>query len=114
MRVEHPRAARYALVASVMLIKFGLRLYNQETTLDLGLFGCRVVPGNSAPVGTRVKLQISHQGAVRGSWPNVEYSTQQGDRNRRHQRWAAPPADIEQVDRRAKRGKIASRVEGKN
>jgi len=64
MKVERPRAARYSFAASVILTDLESGHQTQATTWDLSLFGCHVVPGNPTPVGTRVRVQIIHDGEV--------------------------------------------------
>ncbi|HXY26381.1 MAG TPA: PilZ domain-containing protein [Candidatus Acidoferrum sp.] len=64
MSAGRPRAARYSFVASVTLTDLESGRLTQETTWDLSLFGCHVVPGNSVTVGSRVRVQIIHDGEV--------------------------------------------------
>ena len=59
-----PRAARYSLVASIELTDLESDRKTVEKTMDLSLFGCHVVPGNSSPAGKRLGLQITHNGEV--------------------------------------------------
>ena len=62
MRVERPRAARYPFVASVKLTDLETGSQTQDTTWDLSVFGCQVMPGNSTRVGARVRVQIIYGG----------------------------------------------------
>ena len=64
MRAERPRAARYPFLAHVKLTDLESGHTVAEKTRDLSLFGCRLVPGNSTPPGTRVRLQITYKGDV--------------------------------------------------
>jgi hypothetical protein len=57
-------AARYPFVASVTLIDLESDHKTVETTRDLSLFGCHVVPGNFWTTGTRLRLQVIHKGEV--------------------------------------------------
>ena len=57
-----PRAARYSFVANVTLTELASGRQSREQTWDLSLFGCHVVPGNCAPKGARVRVQIIHEG----------------------------------------------------
>ncbi len=59
-----PRAARYSFVANVTLTELESGRQSREQTWDLSLFGCHVVPGNCAPTGARVRVQIIHDGDV--------------------------------------------------
>ena len=60
MRATRPRAARYPFVGSVVLTDLESGQQTQETTWDLSVFGCRVMPGNITQVGARVRVQIIH------------------------------------------------------
>jgi len=62
MRVERPRAARYHLTVAVTATDLESGQQTQETTWDLSLLGCQVMPGNFARVGARVRVQIIHSG----------------------------------------------------
>lgn len=62
MRVERPRAARYPFAVSVVVTDLESGQQTQETTRDLSVFGCRVMPGNTRQVGARVRVQIIHGG----------------------------------------------------
>lgn len=64
MRAQRPRATRYGLVASVTLTDLESGQQTQESTWDLSLFGCQVMPGSSSRIGTRVRVQIVHNGAT--------------------------------------------------
>jgi hypothetical protein len=64
MRPERPRAARYSFVASVVLTDLESGHKTTEKIGDLSLFGCHLIPGNTSPAGTRVRLQINHNGEV--------------------------------------------------
>jgi len=64
MRVGRPLAARYSFVASATLTDLESGHQTQETTWDLSLLGCHVVPGDSVPVGARIRVQIIHDGEV--------------------------------------------------
>ena len=64
MRAERPRAARYPFVANLTLTDLESGYKTTEKTWDLSLFGCHVVPGGVSPKGTRVRLQITHNGEV--------------------------------------------------
>ena len=64
LRPKRPRAARYALVANITLTDLETGHQTSERTLDLSMFGCHVVPGKVSPIGTRVRLQISHSGEL--------------------------------------------------
>jgi hypothetical protein len=59
-----PRAARYSFIASIELTDLESDHKTVEKTMDLSLFGCHVVPGNSSPTGKRLRLQITHNGEV--------------------------------------------------
>ena len=61
---KRPRAARYPLVASVVLIDLESGRKTTERICNLSLFGCLVVPGDTSAVGTRVRIQITHNGEV--------------------------------------------------
>ena len=58
------RAARYSFVASAILTDLESGHQTQQTTWDVSLFGCHVVPGNSVVTGARVGVQILHDGDV--------------------------------------------------
>ena len=62
MKFKRPRAPRYPFVALATLTDLESGLQTQESTCDLSLFGCQVVPGNSTPAGTRVRIRIVHNG----------------------------------------------------
>jgi hypothetical protein len=62
MRVERPRAARYVFVAPATLTDLESSQQSQESTWDLSLFGCQVMPGSSSRIGARVRVQIFHNG----------------------------------------------------
>lgn len=71
MKSKRPRAARYSFLASATLTDLESGLQTQENTRDLSLFGCQLVPGNSAPPGTRVRVQIIHNGESFEAWGRV-------------------------------------------
>jgi hypothetical protein len=60
VRVQRPRATRYSFIASVILTDLETGHQTQKITGDLSLFGCRVVPENSTPFASRVRIQIIH------------------------------------------------------
>lgn len=62
MKVERPRAARYVFVASVMMTDLESGHQTHESTWDLSLYGCQVMPGTSVRIGARVRVQIKHNG----------------------------------------------------
>ena len=62
MRVERPRAARYPFVTSVTLTNLESGHQSQENTWNLSLYGCQVMPGTFARIGTRVRVQIFRNG----------------------------------------------------
>ena len=64
MKVERPRAARYVFVAPATLTDLESSQQTQESTWDLSLFGCQVMPGTSSRIGARVRVQIVHSGAT--------------------------------------------------
>lgn len=64
MRVERPRATRYSFVADATLTDVESSDKTHQKTRDLSLFGCHVAPGNCAPTGTRVRVQIVHMGEI--------------------------------------------------
>jgi hypothetical protein len=80
-----PRAARYSFIASIELTDLEPDHKTVEKTMDLSLFGCHVVPGNSSPAGRRLRLQITHNGEVFEVVGRRECSTHDGDRNCLHQ-----------------------------
>src|SRR6516164_1539942 len=61
-KLGRPRATRYPFRASVVLIDLESGRTTVEKTGNLSLFGCLVVPGDVSPLGTRVRLQITHNG----------------------------------------------------
>lgn len=73
MKSKRPRAARYPFVATVTLTDLDSGRQIQENTSDLSLFGCQVVPGNSTPSGTRVRVQIIHNGQPFEAWGRVTH-----------------------------------------
>ena len=62
MRAERPRAARYHFIATVSVTDLDTGYQTQENTWNLSLYGCQVMPGNSVRTGTRVRVQIVHNG----------------------------------------------------
>jgi hypothetical protein len=93
MRGERPRAARYSFVACITLTNLDSGYQTRESTRNLSLFGCQVAPGSSAPLGTRVRVQIIHKGdafEAQGRVVNVQPSGAAGivftDVSERHQR----------------------------
>jgi len=62
MRGERPRAARYSFVAKVNVIDLDSGSQAQESIQNLSLYGCQIAPRTPAPVGTKVRVQIFHNG----------------------------------------------------
>jgi hypothetical protein len=62
MKSKRPRAPRYPFVALATLTDLESGRQTQENTCDLSLFGCQVIPGNTTPTGTRVRIRIVHNG----------------------------------------------------
>lgn len=73
MRSKRPRAARYPFVAAATLTDIESGRQTQESICDLSLFGCQVFPGNSTPAGTRVRIQIIHNGEAFEAWGRVTH-----------------------------------------
>lgn len=48
----------------LVVTSFDTNRTSNERTWDLSAFGCRIVPGLSAPTGTRVRIQIIYKGEV--------------------------------------------------
>ena len=64
MKVQRPRATRYVFVAAAVLTDLESGEQSQGSTWDLSLFGCQVMPGTSARIGAKVRVQIVHGGAT--------------------------------------------------
>jgi|SRR3974390_3514875 len=64
MRVERPRAARYPFSAPTVVTNLDTNHSTAKRTWDLSSFGCGIVPGFSAPTGTRVRVQIIYKGEI--------------------------------------------------
>jgi len=62
MRGERPRAARYSFVARVNVIDLDSGQQVQESIQNLSLYGCQIVPRTPTPIGTKVRVQIFHNG----------------------------------------------------
>ena len=78
MRVERPRAARYAFTAPIVVTNLDTNHSTPKRTWDLSTFGCGVVPGFSAPNGTRVRVQIIHKGEIFEAFGHVANCRQDG------------------------------------
>src|ERR1700757_862247 len=61
LKSRRPRAAGYSFIASIELTDLDSDHKTVEKTMDLSLFGCHVVPGNSSPAGKRLRLQIAQR-----------------------------------------------------
>ena len=62
MRVERAEEASYRFVVSAILTDLESGQQTQETTWDLSLLGCHVMPGNFTRIGALVRVQITHNG----------------------------------------------------
>ena len=62
MREERPRAARYPFMTDVTLTDLELDENTIQKTLDLSLFGCRLVTENSLSTGNGAESQNDAQG----------------------------------------------------
>ena len=61
MPLEHHRARRYSLHASIELTDLQSETQTKEQTSDLSLFGCHVDTLKPLPAGTRVRTKISYR-----------------------------------------------------
>ena len=62
MRGERPRAARYSFVAKITVTDLDSGYQAQESTQNLSLYGCKFAPRTPTPIGTRIRVQIFHDG----------------------------------------------------
>jgi len=79
VRVERPRARRYAFVASVELVDLQSDLQLQERVTDLSLYGCGVAASKRLPVGTKLRIRITNKGRTFSAVGKVAYATADGD-----------------------------------
>ena len=73
MQPERPRAHRYSFIATVELtdLQFGIQM--KEQTSDLSLFGCHVNTLKPWLAGTRVRIRITHRGAIFAAFGRIAY-----------------------------------------
>ena len=76
VRVERPRARRYAFVASVELVDLQSDLQLQERVTDLSLYGCGVAASKRFPVGTKLRVRITSKGNTFSALGKVAYATE--------------------------------------
>ena len=79
VRIERPRARRYPLVASIELVNVQSEIRLQERVTDLSLFGCGVTANKRLPVGTKLRIRITHKGSTFSALSKVAYATSNGD-----------------------------------
>jgi PilZ domain len=73
IHTRQPRAKRYAFVAAVELTQVESSGQMREKTSDLSLFGCHVITATPWPIGTKVRVRISHKGAAFAATGNVAH-----------------------------------------
>jgi PilZ domain-containing protein len=73
MQPERPRAHRYSFLATVELTDLQSETQMKEQTSDLSLFGCHVNTSKPWPAGTRVRIRITHRGAIFAAFGRVAY-----------------------------------------
>lgn len=61
MQAERRRAPRYPLIAAAEVIELQTDTHIKVRTSDLSLVGCYLDMVNPLPVGTEVRLQLTHQ-----------------------------------------------------
>ena len=67
------RARRYPFTAHIELIDLESETHLEEVTRDLSLFGCGVATTNALPVGTRLRLRMTHRGSHFAATGRVVY-----------------------------------------
>lgn len=73
MHSEIHRATRYPFAASIELTDVRSERHVAARTSNLSLFGCYVRTTTPFPVGTKVTLRITHEGASFTAWGKVVY-----------------------------------------
>jgi hypothetical protein len=73
VQTERHRAQRYFFVAMIELTDLQSDSQMKEQTSDLSLFGCHVNTANPWPAGTRVRIRITHRGAIFAAFGRVAY-----------------------------------------
>ncbi len=61
MQSDHRRAPRYPLIAAVEIVELQSDTHMRARTSDVSLVGCYVDMVNPLPVGTEIRVQITHQ-----------------------------------------------------
>ncbi len=64
MQSERRRAPRYGFIAAAEVVEVQSETRLRARTSDLSLYGCYLDMLNPLPVGTQVKLKITHQNAT--------------------------------------------------
>jgi PilZ domain len=78
MHSGHHRAQRFAFVAGIQITDVSTEKQLAAHTEDLSVFGCFVMTAASFPVGTKVRLRISHAGVNFIAQGKVAYSRSGG------------------------------------
>jgi PilZ domain len=63
LHAKQPRAKRFQFVAMVEVTGLDSAIQLRDKTTDLSLFGCQIATVNPWPIGTKVRVRISHNGA---------------------------------------------------
>jgi hypothetical protein len=78
MPSQRPRATRRAFTAHIEVVNMEYEFMLQTRTCDLSLFGCYVKTPQPWAVGTKVRVRISHKGAMFTAYGHVAHTRQDG------------------------------------
>jgi PilZ domain-containing protein len=78
VQLERHRAQRYSFVATIELTDLQSETQMKEQTSDLSLFGCHVNTLMPWSAGTKVRIRITHRGAIFGAFGKVAYAGPSG------------------------------------
>lgn len=73
MQPERHRAQRYPFIVTIELTDLESETQMREQTSDVSLFGCHVNTSKPWPAGTKVRIRITHAGAIFAAFGRVAY-----------------------------------------
>jgi hypothetical protein len=79
MLTARPRARRYKFTARIEMIDVQSEQVAHERTLDVSLYGCRVLTKEPFPPGTKMSLRIIHKGESFTALGKIAYCGREGE-----------------------------------
>jgi c-di-GMP-binding flagellar brake protein YcgR len=73
VRIQRPRARRYKLTASIELTDVHTEEHCTGRSVDISLYGCRVVTSKPFATATKIRIRIAHKGKTLTARGTVAY-----------------------------------------